>query len=67
MRGTDQCAYTWGDQILTHAEDDASKDNVPRDYITAEMSDVPNDVDGDQTHPDEGDVPKTPEEGHVQK
>jgi hypothetical protein len=24
-------------------------------------------VDGDHTHPDEGDVPKTPEEGEVQK
>jgi hypothetical protein len=31
------------------------------------MSDVPNDADGDHTHPDEGDVPKTTEEGDVQK
>ena len=67
MRGTDQCACIWGDQILTHAEDKASEDNVLRDYVTADMSDVTNDVDGDHTHSDEGDVPKTPEEGDVQK
>jgi hypothetical protein len=77
MGGTDKCAYIWGDQILTPAneetlpkyaaEDDASEDDVPRDYDTADESVVPKDVDGDHTHPDEGDVPKTPEEGDVQK
>jgi hypothetical protein len=49
------------------AEDNASKDNDPGDYVAADKSDVPNDVDGDHTHPDEGGVPKTPEEGDAQK
>jgi hypothetical protein len=67
MWGTDQCAYIWGDQILTHAENNASEDNVPRNHITADMSNEPNDVDSDHTHPDEGDIPKTPKWGDVQK
>ena len=62
---TDQCAYKWGEQILTIA--DASEDDDPMDNIIADKNDVPNYVDGDHTHPDEGDVPKTPEEGDVQK
>jgi hypothetical protein len=49
------------------AEENASKDNVPGDYIDADKRNVPNDVDGDHTHPDEGGVPKTPEEGDAQK
>jgi hypothetical protein len=49
------------------AEDNASKDNVPGDCVAADKSDVPNDVNGDHTHPDEGGVPKTPEEGDAQK
>jgi hypothetical protein len=65
MRGENQCAYLWWVQILATTEDDASEDNVPRDCITANESDVPNGVDGDHTHPDEGDAPKTPEEGCV--
>jgi hypothetical protein len=49
------------------AEENASKDNVPGNYITADKSDDQNDMDGDHTHPDEGGVPKTPEEGDAQK
>jgi hypothetical protein len=69
---TDRCAYIWGDQIITPANEEtlpkyATEDDVPRDYVPADRSDVPNDVDGDHRHPDEGGVPKTPEEGDVQK
>ena len=39
--------------------DDAPMDNIP--------SNAPFDVDNDHTQPDEGDVPKTPEEGDAQK
>ena len=67
---TDQCAYKWGDQILTPKETlpkYATEDDVSEDYVTTDKSDAPNDVDGDHTHPDEGGVPKTPEEGDIQK
>jgi hypothetical protein len=49
------------------AKNNASEDNVPGDHIAADKSDVPNDVYGDHTHPDEGGVPKTPEEGDADK
>jgi hypothetical protein len=70
MGRTDQYAYKWGDQILTPNETlpkYATEDDVPEDYVTADKSDAPNDVDGDHTHPDKGGVPKTPEEGDIQK
>ena len=85
--GTNQCAYNWGDQTITHAsggirsaakvnavEDNAAKKNTTKDKAPMDdapmvniQSNVPIDVDGDHTHPDEGDVPKTPVEGDVQK
>ena len=51
------------------AEDDAPAvmDEDPMDHIPSDKSDAPLDVDGDHTQPDEGEVPKTPEEGDAQK
>ena len=79
--GTNQCVNIWGDQILTPvsggtrsaAEVNAAEDNAPADvdddpmdHIPSGQCDEPHDVDGDHTQPDEGEVPKTPEEGDVQ-
>ena len=41
--------------------------HIRGDHVNADKIDVANDVDGDHTHPDEGSVPKTPEEGDIQK
>ena len=72
MGRTDRYAYKWGDQTQTLTPKKtlpkyATEDDVPEDYVTADKSDAPNDVDGDHTHPDKGGVPKTPEEGDIQK
>jgi hypothetical protein len=68
----DQCAHIRGDKIITPLNEETppkypTEDDVPEDHVNTDKIDVPNDVDGDHTHPDEGGVPKTPEEGDIQK
>jgi hypothetical protein len=72
MGRADQCAHIREDQIITPANEETppkytTEDDVPKDHINADKIDEPNYVDGDHTHPDEGGVPKTPEEGDIQK
>jgi hypothetical protein len=45
------------------AEENASEDDVPQDHVNADKIDVPNDVDGDHTHPDEGVFPRLQRRG----
>ena len=63
-----------GNRSKDASEDNTTVDNAPTDmdnipmvYVTADKSDVQTDGNDGHTQPDEEDVPKTPEEGYVQK